>query len=443
MLASSATKEVEPRRSAKLGCWTTGVRKHRFASQRGLLVLLLCFCAYLVFRRGVAAFYFRSTTPAAIQAATAWDPANPQYSDVEATALHLYSVDEDLHAIVALHQRATLLSPHDALLWADLGGAYERAGRDAESFYAFERAQELFPRSPEINWRLANFCVRTGRIADGIPALRSVLEADSTSRSRVFALATNAISDRRKILEMLPPSAPVFFDYIRFAIARGDMAGGEECWDRLFQLNLPFDPQDAVPYLETLIQQQEIGQLQAAWSGLRGRFPTQVAPSETDSNLITNGGFAFDPLNGGLDWHVTPTDGVAVTLDRADGAARSRALRITFDGSRNVDYAHVFQYVPVRPRARYRFSGGMRTDHISTDCGPRFQIVDAYDPATQLASTQNMVGTHPGSEPQLEFTTGEKTRLLLVRVARPMSLKLDNKIAGTVWIDRISLRLEE
>ena len=443
MLAPSPTKRVEPWGSVKHGRWKTGVSKHRFAIQRSLLVLLLCFCAYLVLRRGVASWYFRCATPAAIQTATAWDPANPQYSDVQATAMHLYPVAEDVNEIVALRQQATSLSPRDAQLWADLGGAYERAGRDADGFYAFQRARELFPHSPEINWRLANFCLRTGRIADGIPALRSVLDGDSTSRSRVFALAANAIHDRRTILEMLPPSGPVFFDYIRFAIAKGDMAAGKESWVRLLQLNLPFDAHDAVPYLEALVQHKEIGQLEQAWSALRTRFPTQVASSEPDSNLITNGDFEFDPLNGGLDWHVTPTEGVAVTLDRAGGTDRGRALRITFDGSRNVDYAHVFQYVPVHPRTQYRFTGHMRSDGISTDSGPRFQIVDAYDPGTLLASTQNVVGTHSRSEQQAEFTTGEKTRLLLARVARPTSLKLDNKIAGTVWMDRISLRLEE
>jgi tetratricopeptide repeat protein len=443
MLASSTTNEVESRGSVKLRCSTAGVSQHRFSIHRSLLVLLLCFCGYLVFRRGVAAWYLRSATPDALQTAIAWDPANPQYPDVQATAMHLYAVAEDAHEILALHQQATSLSPHDAQLWADLGSAYERAGRNADSLYAFQRARELSPHSPEINWRLANFCIRTGRIADAIPALRRVLEADSTSRSRAFTLATNAITDPRKILEILPPSAPVYFDYIRFAIAKEDMAAGQESWVRVFQLNLPFDPHDAVPYLEALIQHKEIGQLEEAWSALRMRFPTQMASSEPDSNLITNGDFEFDPLNGGLDWHVTPTEGVAVTLDGADGADRGRALRITFDGSRNVDYAHVFQYVPVHPRAKYQFSGHMRSDSISTDSGPRFQIVDAYDPGTLLASTQNVVGTHFRSQQHAEFTTSENTRLLLVRVARPMSLKLDNKIAGTVWIDRISLRPDE
>ena len=427
----------------RLGWGTTGISEPRSAICRSLLVLLLCFSAYLVFRRGVAACYFRRATPDAIQTASAWDPTNPQYYDVQATAMHLYPVAEDANEIVALDRQATSLSPHDAQLWANLGGAYERAGRDADSFQAFQHSHDLFPRSPEINWRLANFCVRTGRMADGIPAMRSVLETDSTARSRVFALAATAFSDRKTILEMLPPLAPVIFDYIHFALAKGDMDAGQQGWARVLQLNLPFDVYDALPYLDGLVQHKEIEQLEAAWSILRTRFPRQVAPSQPDSNLLTNGDFEFDPLNGGLDWHVASTEGAAVRLDPAIGADRGRALRIAFDGSRNLDYGHVFEYVPVRPLTKYRFSGYMRTDSISTDCGPRFQIVDAYDPGTPLASTQNLVGTHSRSEQRAEFTTGGDTRLLLVRAVRPMSLKLDNKIAGTVWIDQVSLHPEE
>jgi hypothetical protein len=50
-----------------------------------------------------------------------------------------------------------------------------------------------------------------------------------------------------------------------------------------------------------------------------------------------------------------------------------------------------------------------------------------------------MVGTSGWFSQQLEFETNADTRLLIVRVARPPSNKLDNQISGTVWIDRVSL----
>ena len=406
-------------------------------------LIILCFCAYLVARRGVAAWYVREGSFHAIQTAIAWDPGNPQYYNVLATATHLYADTENVDDVVALYQRATSLSPHDAQLWADLGSGYDWAGRAGESLYAFQHAHTLFPLSPEINWRLANFCIRTGKTKEGLRALHLVLETDRSSARRVFTLATNAMPDQQGILEALPLQAPIVFDYISFALERGDIVGAEQAWARVLQLNIPFEPHEAVPYLDALVEHRELAQLDAAWSSLKERFPKELARGNPRSNLITNGSFEFDLLNGGLDWHVIPTDGAVVSLDTAGALDGGRALRIKFDGSRSLDYGHVFQYVLVRPNSKYRFSGHMRTEGISTDSGGKFQVCDAYNPGDLFASTENLVGTHGWSEEHAEFTTHGNTRLLLVRVARPMSLKLDNKIAGTVWVDGVSLRSDE
>ena len=45
----------------------------------------------------------------------------------------------------------------------------------AKARQALERARELFPNSPEINWKLANFCVRAGKTSEALQALRKVL----------------------------------------------------------------------------------------------------------------------------------------------------------------------------------------------------------------------------------------------------------------------------
>jgi len=50
-----------------------------------------------------------------------------------------------------------------------------------------------------------------------------------------------------------------------------------------------------------------------------------------------------------------------------------------------------------------------------------------------------VTGTRNWSPRQLEFRTGPKTRLAVVRVARPPSRMFDNRISGTLWIDRVSL----
>ena len=241
---------------------------------------------------------------------------------------------------------------------------------------------------------------------------------------------------------MLPPQASVFFDYLNFEMEAGNVTAAEQVWLRLLQLKLPFDLRQAFPYLDALIQHHEPDRLVAAWSTLAERFPAQIGPLVNNSNLVRNGSFEHDILDGGFDWRIVPVDGAVVSMDLQDAFEGARALRIEFDGKRNLDYGHVLQYVAVLPNTQYRFSGALRVKGISTDSGPRFQVFDAFDMGKLFLSTENTVGTSGWSSQHLEFKTKADTHLLIVRVARPPSEKLDNLIGGTVWIDRVSLTPE-
>jgi len=390
-------------------------------------------------RRAVGAWYFRQGSPDAIQSAMRWDPANPEYYDTLGTLMHLYADRGNADEIVQLYRSATRLSPHDAHFWADLANGYDWAGSSDDALDAFRQARRLFPNSPDINWRLANLDVRAGKIPDALGTLRMVLLEDGTTARRVFTLATNATPDREAILDMLPPQSPIFFAYLNFRIEKGDIAGAEQVWARVLQQKLPFDLREAFPYFDALIQYRELARLPETWAALAQRFPEQIQNLAPGLNFITNGGFEFDILNGGYDWRAIPTDGAVVSLDSANAFEGSRALRISFDGSRNVEYGHVFQYVPVQANTRYQFSSHVRANGITTDSGPRLQVCDAYNVAQVFVSTENLLGTSDWTEQRAAFTTHSDTRLLLVRVVRPASAKLDNQIAGTVWMDAIRL----
>jgi tetratricopeptide (TPR) repeat protein len=409
-------------------------------SARFCLLLALLFCAYKSGRRAMGDWYFRKQSPTGIEEAIRWDGENPQYYDALGTLTHLYGDTKDLDASVGFYENAVRLGAYDAHVWSDLGAAYDWAGRTNDARDAFKRAIHLFPNSPEINWRFANFAFRTRRIPEGLQALRVVLRGTTPSHRDVFLLATRTTSSNSAILEeMLPLQATTFFDYLNFQVEKDNMTAAEQVWARVLQLNLPFDLPQAFPYLDALIQHGEVSRLKAAWDTLAERFPLQIRQRTNAPNLVTNGGFEFDILNGGLDWRVIPVEGAVASVDSGDSAEGSRALRIEFNGERNLDYEHVFQYVAVQPNTQYRFSGSMRAKGISTDSGLRFQIVDALDKSNLFLSTENLLGTTGWSPQQLEFKTKANTHLVTVRIARPTSVKLDNQIRGTVWIDQVSL----
>jgi len=403
------------------------------------LLLSLIVCIYQAGRRGIGNWYFRQASPASIQAAIQWDGDNAQYYDELGTLTHFYAVSPNLDESVRLFESATRLSPYDAHYWSDLGAAYDWAGQTNDAVSAFRRALGLFPNSPEINWRFANFAFRSRRISEALRALQIVLAGNSPSHREVFRLAANATHDDRAILEVLPPQTSVFFDYLSFEMEASNVPAAEEAWRRLLQLKLSFDLRQAFPYLDALILRREPDRLAAAWSALAERFPEQIGPLLIKPNLVANGSFEHDLLNGGMDWRVVPVEGAVAGLDSQGAFEGSRALRIEFNGKRNLDYGHVLQYVAVQPNTRYRFSGAMRVSGITTDSGPRFQVFDAFNIQDLFLSTENALGTFDWSSQQLEFKTKANTRLLMVRVARPPSEKLDNQIGGTVWIDQVSL----
>ena len=411
---------------------------------RRSLAMGMLLCVYSVTRRGVAAWYFQKKSPEGLQAAIRWDPRDAQYYDALATMRHFYADNDNPDEEVKLYERAVSLSPQNAVYWSDLGAAFDWSGNRIEAVRAFERSKELFPNSPDLHWKLANFYVRSGKTLEGLHALRKVLLGGGVPQQDVFALAEGATEDKKMILEeTVPPEPPLLLGYLNYQASEGDMIAAEQAWTKLFGLKLPFDLPETFFYLETLIQRRETLQLAQAWSALGERFPEKVGALRAAPNLVTNGSFESDILNGGLSWRVASLDGVMVSIDSRQATDGGRSIRIEFDGRQNVDYGHLLQYVLVRPNTRYHFSGYMRTAAITTDSGPRFQIFDAYDPDKMFVGTESLLGTLGWTKQQLEFKTPVDTRLLVIRVARPASEKFDNQIRGIVWVDDVRLVIEE
>ena len=413
-------------------------------SVRILLSLGLLYCAFLVTTRAVAQWYFRQPAPEGVRKAIEWDPQNPMYYAALARVLERSLKGAELSEVIRLYEKATRLSPYQARYWAELGGTYEQAGRPEEAQRAYERAQHLFPNSPEINWQLGNFYLRQGNIPLALKAFQKVLLGDSSLWRQAFDLAWRAGAEPELILaEMIPPQPDILFPYLNYLIEKQHIDQADEVWARILALQLPFEANAAFSYLDALISNKRVGELTTAWAALTKLNPTRIRQRAFDPNLITNGDFESEILNGGLDWRVGILEGVVVSVDSLTFFDGTHSLKIQFDGTHNLDYGHVYQYIPVKPKTLYRFTGYMRTQGITTDSGPRFQVYDAYDSSKLSLSAENLVGTSSWSPQQLELQTGPDTQLVVVRVARPSSRKFDNQIAGTVWIDRVSLNAVE
>ena len=123
-----------------------------------------------------------------------------------------------------------------------------------------------------------------------------------------------------------------------------------------------------------------------------------MGASPPHDELVFNSGFEAAFLGTSLDWSVRKSGAAQARRDSEVFFEGGWALRITFDGTTNLSYDHVAQVVVVRP-GRHRLTARVRTQDITTHQGVKLRVVD----------------------------TRQKSR------------KLDNKIAGTVWLDDVSL----
>jgi hypothetical protein len=397
---------------------------------------MLAIASYFAIRQGISGWYFEKGQPQDLEVAKKWDPGNPQFPDALGHVMQLYSENPDPAPVVRLYERAVRLSPNNAHYWADLGAAYDSAGRTRDALHAFEQARTLFPNSPEINWSLANFYVRTGRLKESVGLLRSILESGGVDETQVFSLATHATGDADAVIAQVLPARPPFLEhYFDYLVAAGNLNQAAVAWKQLVESKQPFDLARSISYVNARIEKQDIDGASEVWEQLIARFPAQMNPRLGLGNLVTNGDFTAAILNGGFDWRVFPIPGATVSVEPANPDGGS--LEIVFDGSRNLDYGHVLQFVRVEPKTRYHFSGEIRTQGITTDSGARFQIFDLKDMAHLFLSTDNRIGTSAWWTEKLNFETGSNTRLLVLRVARPASAKLDNKVEGSVWVRHI------
>jgi hypothetical protein len=81
----------------------------------------------------------------------------------------------------------------------------------------------------------------------------------------------------------------------------------------------------------------------------------------------------------------------------------------------------------------------VRAEQITTDQGIGFRIVDAEEPGRLDVKTPRLSGTHDWTSIETRFIVPQQTRLVEVQVIREPSLKFDNKISGTAWVDDVRL----
>ena len=186
-------------------------------------------------------------------------------------------------------------------------------------------------------------------------------------------------------------------------------------------------------YVDFLVSQKDVAPAASLWrqhTGLHG---------------IVNAGFEDKILGRGFGWRMhTSKAGKTWRGRRVYGQSRkgTHALRVSFLGKENLDWHHIYQIVPVAPEKSYQLTYWWKSKGISTDQGP-FVEVYSYDVRGLYKKGPIVVGSRDWEQVTVAFTAPTDCHAVAVRLRRNASLRFDNKIQGSLWVDDFALIVKE
>jgi tetratricopeptide (TPR) repeat protein len=405
-------------------------RKFSFA---GACFVLVGLYLHLALRAYLASHLAATPDPSNLNKAIRLEPSNAEYRELLGRSLALSGAS--LNDAILNYRTALHLNPYVARYWLDLAGAYQVAGHTSEQEQSVEQAVEADPTTPHVAWEAANFFLVQGDQERALRNFRVVLANDPEAVDSALQLCWRATGDANQILDRALPRRPdLYLSFLRLLVSKQEVAAAENVWNHLIALNQEFSTKLAFPYFRFLIAKQEVAAAQTAWQQLAvlDRSLQPYLPSR--ENLIVNGGFEENLLNGGFDWWYESKPHAALAIDTSDFFNGTRSLSVTFDGQNPGD-AGIFQFIPVKPSTDYEFSAESRTEDIESASGPRFAIVDAYANASYVL-TDDLLGTNPWRVHHARFQTGPSTNLVLLKIVRQPANPL---IRGKLWIDDLRL----
>jgi hypothetical protein len=316
-----------------------------------------------------------------------------------------------------------------------LARAYLTVGADNEEQQAIRAALTVDPTNPEVVWNAANLFLVRGSESEALQQFAVLLRNDPAMVTPSLEVCWRVLHDLPRMEAILPADPDVYLKFIKLLLDNNETDAANHLWSAMLQLKRDIDFRQALFYVDLLLQQRQVDPAREAWNQLVSRSPVLRRFISPD-NLVVDGDFSQELLNGGFDWRYAPQPGTAVALDVIEFHSSMRSLKITYSDT-GAD-SGVYQYVPVNPGAHYVLSGWVKSEELQSAEGPAVTIVDAYD-GTVYARTDGTIGTTQWHRLEKSFRTGPSTKLVALRITRQSGY---TKIRGRFWVDDLKLEVD-
>ena len=371
-----------------------------------------------------------------LQLATRLSPGNADYRN-RLGRYHAF-ISNDPQAAIASYRAAVTLNPHNAHYWFDLANAYRVTGNIADRRLALDRALQSEPTAPDVAWEAANFFIVDGDTPRALREFGVVIANDNSLVDAALQQSWRIRPDADALLTGVVPARPdSLLAFLSLLMSKGQTDAAIKTFSHLADLHQKFDSRYLFEYVNYLIQSRLPDAATSAWAqsapalGLAAYLPT-------DDNLVVNGDFSLDVLNGGFDWTYINRTGVRPLLDASDFREGRRSLSLTFEGP-GISDAGIQQLIPVRAGTAYDFSAYYKSADFEGAGGPEIVLRDAYSGAGLFASDP-LTDADFWKEVHSTIKTPAETVLVRLAVER---FPAGSPIRGKLWLNDFQLSPDE
>jgi tetratricopeptide (TPR) repeat protein len=371
-----------------------------------------------------------SQDPDRLRRAISLDRGNAEYPDD--LGRYLLTLNQSPEAALPRLQEATRLNPNSAKYWVHLAAAQQSLGDITGVKDSLAHALQADPHTPGIAWDAANLYLAQGSLTDALKLFHSVLENDPVYLGAALNTCWRIRPDIDfQLASIVPPNADAAF--LEYLVTNKETAAANKVWGRMFSLQQPLDRRNLFEYLRYLVLNHEVSQAALVWQQA-ANLSGLAAYQPSSENLLINGDFSLEMLDGGFDWVHRTVRGVSLALDPTEPHSSSRSLRVALDGP-GIEDVGIVQIVPVDPDTRYEFSAFYKAEGMDGAGAMEFAINDGYN-NTPLFMSEDLRDVDFWKKVGGNFTTGPDTNLIILRVARVPS---GSPIRGKLWIDGLRL----
>ena len=342
----------------------------------------------------------------------------------------------DLNESFNYLKKAIERNPLEQDYWLNVAKIFQRMGEHKAFERALENAILVFPAGYQGRWVTGNLLLQQGAFEKALPHFSYILANYPNQSLMVYEVLGKAINDPDFILEKVVPKDSISLkQYLSYLYEAGDKESAQKAWQKRALFAYKPDRDETLRHIEFLISRGELHEAFLIW---KARLQEEGLPIPSDGNWITNGGFEKEKiLGGGFDWKIEKVTGAEITFDTSTAFEGKNSLKIVFNGKENVDFYHIYQFVPLKPNTEYLLKANMKTQAVTTKSGLKIEIIGIG--GKFRSTSEPLTGDNDWRELMVAFRTPPQSQGGLVRIRRERTDKFDRFISGTVWVDNFSL----